>query len=100
LTEIGCTRRTPSADIVDEAGVTSSALSDGERRRLAEIQGILILRALRGAGITSPVLLFADLDESSRRDYLVDTLAPLTIVPSSESLPMIAKHIRALAGQL
>jgi hypothetical protein len=90
-------RRTNSVDLVDETGATRVGLSDGERRRLAEIQGILVLRALRGAGITAPAILFADLNEPSRGDYLVATLAPLAILPSSESLPAIAKHIRALA---
>jgi len=90
-------RRASSADLVDEAGATHAVLADGERRRLAEIQGILILRALRAAGITAPAILFADLDESSRADYLAATLAPLIILPSSESLPTIAMRIRGLA---
>jgi hypothetical protein len=90
-------RRSNSADLVDEAGATHATLADGERRRLAEIQGILILRTLRAAGITASAVLFADLDESSRADYLAATLAPLIILPSSESLPNVAKHIRALA---
>lgn len=90
-------RRTPATDLVDETGTTRTELSDGERRRLAEIQGILVLRALRSVGVTAPALLFADLDEPSRGDYLMRTLAPLTILPSSESLPAIAKHIRTLA---
>jgi hypothetical protein len=91
-------RRTRAADLIDESGATNLALSDGERRRLSEIQGILILRALRSAGITTPAILFADLDDPGRQDYLARTLAPLTILPSSESLPAIARHIRALTG--
>jgi len=91
-------RRTPPADLVDETGATHNELSDNERRRLAEMQGILILRALRGAGITAPAILFADLDEPGRADYLARSLAPLTILASSESLPSIAKHIRALTA--
>ena len=90
-------RRTPSADLVDETGATNPALSDGERHRLAQIQGILILRSLRGAGLDAPAILFADFDEPSRGNYLVATLSPLVILPSSESLPSIAKHIHALA---
>lgn len=88
-------RRTNSTDLVDETG---AGLSAGESRRLAEIQGILILRALRDAGATVPAILFADLDEPSHSDYLARTLAPLTILLSSESLPAIANHIRALAA--
>ena len=91
-------RRTPPTELVDETGSTNLAPSDGERRRLAEIQGILILRALRSTGINAPAILFADLDDPRRGDYLTRTLAPLTILPSSESLPAIAKHIRVLAG--
>jgi CheY-like chemotaxis protein len=92
-------RRANPADLVDEAGATHAALTGDEHRRLAEIQGILILRALRAAGVAAPAILFADLDEPSRADYLAATLAPLTILPSSESLLSIAKHIRALASQ-
>jgi len=92
-------RRTHSADLVDEKGVTHDALADSERRRLAEMQGILILRALRSAGILAPAILFADLDEPGRADYLARTLAPLTILPSSASLPAIAQHIRALTAR-
>jgi hypothetical protein len=62
------------------------------------MQGILILRALRSAGIMAPAILFADLDEPGRADYLARTLAPLTILPSSASLPSIAQHIRALTA--
>jgi hypothetical protein len=91
-------RRTNPTELIDETGATNSALSDGERRRLAEIQGILILRALRSAGSMAPAILFADLDDPGRSDYLARTLAPLTILASSESLPAIARHIRALAG--
>ena len=91
-------RRTNPADLVDETGVTHDALADSERRRLAEMQGILILRALRVAGLMAPAILFADLDEPGRADYLARTLAPLTILPSSASLPSIAQHIRALTA--
>lgn len=91
-------RRTNAADLVDENGVTHDALTDSERRRLAEMQGILILRALRSAGIMAPAILFADLDEPGRADYLARTLAPLIILPSSASLPSIAQHIRALTA--
>jgi hypothetical protein len=46
----------------------------------------------------APAILFADLDEPGRADYLARTLAPLTILPSSASLPSIAQHIRALTA--
>jgi ParB-like chromosome segregation protein Spo0J len=92
-------RRTSAADLVDEEGATHDLLADGERRRLADMQGILILRALRGAGISAPAILFADLDEPSRGDYLECTLAPLSILPSSASLLSIAQHIRALTAR-
>jgi hypothetical protein len=89
-------RRSDPTELVDEAGTTHALLSDNERRRLAESQGILILRALRRAGIATPAILFADLDEPSRTDYLASTLAPLMILSSRESLPSIADHIRGL----
>jgi hypothetical protein len=89
-------RRAEPAKLVDEHGRCQATLSDGERRRLAGNQGILILRALRDAGITAPALLFADLDDEAQAGYLRTNLAPLVIVPSSESLPAIAAHIRDL----
>lgn len=92
-------RRTHSADLVDEKGAIHDALADSERRRLAEMQGILILRALRAAGMIAPAILFADLDEPGRADYLARTLAPLAILPSSASLPSITQHIRALTAR-
>jgi hypothetical protein len=92
-------RRTPSADLVDEAGATCPTLSEGERRRLAEIQGILILRALRGAGIVAPAILFADLDDADRSTFLERTLAPLVILTSSEKLSTITLHIHAMAAR-
>ena len=53
---------------------------DGDRRRrLAETQGILILRQLRAAGVALPAILFADLDDAGRADYLQRTLGPLAI---------------------
>jgi hypothetical protein len=91
-------RRTHPTDLVDETGATRLALADSERRRLSEMQGILILRALRGVGITAPAILFADLDEPGRADFLARTLNPLTILPSSENLLAIAQCIRALTA--
>jgi len=72
-------RRTPPERLVDERGVVPAALDPERRRRLAETQGILILRQLRAAGVTLPAVLFADLDDDERARYLERTLAPLTI---------------------
>jgi hypothetical protein len=72
-------RRTPPQQLVDERGVVPAGLDAERRRRLAETQGILILRQLRADGVTLPAVLFADLDDDERVRYLERTLAPLTI---------------------
>lgn len=89
-------RRAEVADLVDQNGASCAVMADGERRRLAASQGILILRALRASGAVVPAVLFADLDDAAQADYLRETLAPLVILPSSESLPSIAEQIRRL----
>ncbi len=91
-------RRTSTFDLVDENGKTQVALTDDERKRLAEMQGILILRALRGLGCALPALLFADLDDSGQLAYLETTLAPLRILSSGISLPEIARQIREMVA--
>jgi hypothetical protein len=92
-------RRTPSADLVDESGAVSASRPESERRRLAGLQGILILRALRAAGLTLPALLFADLDDPGQVAFLEASLAPLEVVPSSTALPAIAAKLAAFAGR-
>jgi hypothetical protein len=60
------------------------------------MQGILILRALRAAQVTAPALLFADLDDPGRVKFLEQSLAPLSVVPSSEGMGAIAARLRKL----
>jgi hypothetical protein len=91
-------RRTPVDALVDEAGQTQSDRSDSERQRLAAVQGILILRGLRAAGVTLPALLFADLDDPAQIAFLETSLAPLQIVPSSAALPQIARAMGEIAS--
>jgi hypothetical protein len=75
-------RRTPRDRLVDERGPVPPDLDKDTRRRLAEMQGILILRQLRTAGIGLPAILFADLDDEDRVRYLEQTLAPLKVASS------------------
>ncbi len=82
-------RRTDPALLVDESGAPAP-------RDTAEVQGILILRALRARGVDAPALLFADLDDADRARRLERELAPLQIVPSDEGLPAIARRLRAI----
>ena len=82
-------RRTPSALLVDERGAQDA-------RAAPEVQGILILRALRTRRIALPAVLFADLDDAAHAARLQSELAPLRIVPSSEGLPRIAQLLREL----
>jgi hypothetical protein len=82
-------RRTAPAFLVDERGTPDA-------RAAPEVQGILILRALRARRVALPALLFADLDDASHAARLQSELAPLRIVPSSEGLPRIAQLLREL----
>ena len=84
-------RRTQPALLVDERGAPAP-------RSVAEVQGILILRALRSRGVALPALLFADLDDDARAARLEAELAPLRIVPSSEGLPRIAQLLREVTS--
>jgi hypothetical protein len=91
-------RRTPGGDLVDEAGAAREGRPEGERRRLSAQQGILILRALRGAGVGLAALLFADLDDEAQVQFLEESLAPLQVVPSSAGLAAIAEALEKMAG--
>ena len=85
-------RRTDPALLVDESGAPAA-------RDAAEVQGILILRALRSRGVKLPALLFADLDDDARAARLAAELAPLQIVPSGEGILRIAQRLRDLSDQ-
>lgn len=85
--------RVPPERLVDETGRSGPRPRD-EGRRLAAMQGILILRALRAAGVTTPALLFADLDDAGRVAFLEQSLAPLSVVGSTEGMGSIAARIR------
>jgi hypothetical protein len=91
-------RRTPPGRLVDERGAAvAAALDDGTRRRLAESQGILILRALRAAGVALPAILFADLDDAEQARILERSLAPLAIASSRTGLRQLAGLLRQAA---
>ena len=85
-------RRTDPSLLVDESGAPAS-------RAAAEVQGILILRALRSRGVKLPALLVADLDDAERVKRLEAELAPLEILSSSEGLLRIAERLRRLPDQ-
>jgi hypothetical protein len=84
--------RLPAERLIDETGQSGPRGRD-EARRLAAMQGILILRALRTAGVTAPALLFADLDDPGRVRFLERSLAPLSVVPSSEGMGAIRARL-------
>jgi len=85
-------RRTDPSQLVDEHGAPAP-------RSAAEVQGILILRALRARGVDQPALLFADLDDSARAQRLESELAPLHVVPSGEGLADIARRLDRLTAR-
>jgi hypothetical protein len=85
-------RRTDAALLVDESGGPAP-------RSAAEVQGILVLRALRSRGVKLPALLFADLDDAARAERLQVELAPLSIISSSEGLPGIARRLREMGSR-
>ena len=87
-------RRTDPALLVDESGASRGRVSAGERNRLAEVQGVLILRALRARGVALRALLCADLDDAAQARRLEDELRPLEIVAGSESVPQIGARLR------
>lgn len=90
-------RRTPSEQLVDEAGQARAGLAAGERQRLAAVQGLLVLRALRAQGLTTPALLFADLDDVAQVAHLQATLAPVEVLSSRIGLDIIARRLGQLA---
>jgi hypothetical protein len=92
-------RRTPRDRLVDEQGAVSPNLDDDRRRRLAEMQGILILRQLRAAGVALPAILFADLDDDDRQDFLERTLAPLKIASSQLGIRDIGALFRSVLAR-
>jgi hypothetical protein len=90
-------RRTPAHALVDESGTIARDRTASEAQRLAAVQGILILRSLRAAGVRLPALLFADLEDRAQVQYLESSLAPLQIVPSSAGLGQIARALADIA---
>ena len=90
-------RRTPPEQLVDEGGHAPAALDEDTRRRLAESQGIFILRALRARGVRLPAVLFADLDDAEQAGFLERTLAPLVVVPSRTGLRELATLLERLS---
>jgi hypothetical protein len=89
-------RRTPADRLVDERGAAppTQRMDDGTRRRLAESQGILILRALRARGVALPAVLFADLDDGQQARILERALAPVVIASSRTGLRELAALLR------
>jgi hypothetical protein len=83
-------RRTDPSLLVDESGAPAQASA-------AEVQGVLILRALRARGVRLPTLLFAGFDDPGRAARLEIELAPLAVIAASESLPAIAWLLREMA---
>jgi hypothetical protein len=84
-------RRTPLALLVDESGAP-------DPRAAAEVQGILILRALRARGVKLGAILFADLDDAAHAERLEAELTPLRVVPASVGLPGIAQLLREVVS--
>ncbi|HVY41276.1 MAG TPA: hypothetical protein VHM31_25245 [Polyangia bacterium] len=87
-------RRTPPERLIDEQGRSAAVVDAGTRARLAETQGILILRRLRAEGVVTPAVLFADLDDAAQAEFLRRTLAPLTLAPSRLGLRELAALLR------
>jgi hypothetical protein len=86
--------RADPAVLVDESGRTTEQLPAEERSRLAEMQGVLILRALRRRGIAIRALLCADLDDPAQVRRLEEELRPVEVVPGSESVRRIGERLR------
>ncbi len=89
-------RRTPPACLIDEQGRSAAALDAGSRARLAETQGILILRRLRADRVAAPAILFADIDDEKQTKFLRQSLAPLTLASSRLGVREIAELLKSL----
>jgi len=88
-------RRTPPALLVDEEGGPVPA---ADAARVAAVEGILLLRALRARGLRVPALLCADLDDPEQERRLCAELAPLEISASTEGMPDLARRLRRLSA--
>ena len=93
-------RRTPAAELIDESGGALALPSAGEHQRVAAVQGLFILRALRARGVLLPALLCTDIDDPGQLAQVEQELAPVSVVPSSESLPRLAARLRAVGAGL
>lgn len=91
-------RRTPTARLVDDNGTPLASVNAETLKRLIENQGIAILSALRKRGWTSPVLLFADIDEPSQIKFLIQRFAPVQLVPSHLGLNELTKKLSELGA--
>ncbi len=89
-------RRTPPALLVDERGEPVPA---AEAARVAAVEGILLLRALRARGLRLPALLCADLDDPEQEQRLCQELSPLEVSPSTEGMPEVARRLRGLGSR-
>ncbi len=90
-------RRTAASELIDEHGSTTADRTPAEAIRLAREQGILMLRQLRLRGIATPVLLFADLDDPNRVQFLERQFAPLHIASSSDAIGDLALRMAEFA---
>ena len=88
-------RRTPPALLVDERGGSVPA---ADAARVAAVEGILLLRALRGRGLHVPALLCADLDDPEQERRLCQELSPMEVSPSTEGMPDVARSLRGLGS--
>ena len=98
LLDLDFSRAAP-ASLVDEGGAIHPSRPEGERRRLAAVQGILILRTLRRQGVSLPALLFADLNDQAQTRFLESSLAPLTVMPSTAGIVTITAALTRMASE-
>lgn len=89
-------RRLPDDALLGESGPPATPPTAEQRARWVATQGILLLRYLRGRGVTLPALLFADLDDTGQATFLEESLAPLAVVSSREGMGQVAERLRAV----
>ena len=87
-------RRTPPGLLVDERG---QPVAPADAARVAAVEGILLLRALRDRGVGVPALLCADLDDPEQERRLAQELSPLELSPSNEGMQELARRLRGLS---
>jgi hypothetical protein len=93
-------RRADITRLVDEHGHTIAGLGKEAVAQYSANQGLFILASLREQSVATPVLLFADIDDTEQQAYLLRTFGPLEIVPSHLGLRELEGRLAGLSSRV